>query len=119
MNVHLAIELVSTGQCHEEVDDEEVVVDGADLSGVSAPEEAGGEDGELLVDGDVFGWPLHVLDVGEGDGPLEGGRPKENGEWASRVCKQRLHRGGKRRGEQGRLQCRHKAYGHLIELFSY
>jgi hypothetical protein len=42
--LHSSIELVTSGTGHEEIDDEQVVVDRGDLGRIAAPEETCGED---------------------------------------------------------------------------
>ena len=83
--LRFTVELVSCRQWHEEVDDEEVVVDGIDLSAIADPEEASAENGELLVGGNEFCGTLHLTQIREGDCPFESGRPEEDGHDAGRV----------------------------------
>ena len=84
----LSIKLICGGCSHENVDDHQVVVDRVDLCGISGPYETSGGYCDLLVHRDVLGWLREVADIGDGDHPLEGGGPEENGEGACGVEQQ-------------------------------
>ena len=74
----LAAELVRTGDGHERVYGQQVVVDGDDVQAVLGPHQASAGDGELLGVRDVLRGPLHVRDVGDADPPLHGRCPEED-----------------------------------------
>ena len=74
------------------------------MCGVTCPYKSGGCDGYLLICRYVLCRLFEVADVGNGDEPLEGGRPEENGEGAGGVQK-KAARGGTPR----------KAHHHVLD----
>jgi hypothetical protein len=77
-NLGFPVELEARGQRHEKVDDHEVVVNGHDLQAVLAPDDTGGEDGDLLIRGNQVSWLLQVPDVRDRNHPFKSWSPEKN-----------------------------------------
>lgn len=89
--LRLSVELVCSGERHEHINDHEVVVNGADLRGVSRPNHARCENCNLLIRGYELGRFFEVANVRHGDHPLEGRGPEEDREGTRRVYQQAAH----------------------------
>lgn len=75
----LAVELHEPRTSHEHVDGKQVPVFRGNDGAVPRPNDARARDSRLLSHGDGFGRAPHIRDVGEGDGPFDGWRPKVHG----------------------------------------
>ena len=85
-----SIELIASRQWHENVDNHKVVVDWYYRQRILGPDDAGCEDGHLLICGNQVGRFLKVTNVGYGNHPFKGRSPEKDSKWTCRMCKETL-----------------------------